>query len=339
MITSVSIERLRGIKQGELTDLTPLTVLLGPNGCGKSTVLDAMYIGAVDQPWQALRAAATRHQGMRYPLPWVFWKQGYGGNAQVRLERDAYQRAVVLSPPPFPYPRGRYRVDVEFRFNVYSGGFGGILGHVEYDDSAGPIVADGEAFTSDLSGLSMEPVRLVDPAIEDGQAPLYDLFMVARQTGRRAAVNDLVAAVTTPDAALEIGTEGDQPILHIATDDGTVPVALSGEGIRALTRTALELAAAEGGTLLLEEPEVHQHPATMALCAKAIVAGVARGVQVVVSTHSLELVDYLIEACGAEHLDKLSVYNLALRDGVLSYSRRTGDEAKFAREGMEWDLR
>ena len=60
MITSVSIENLRGIREGRLDGLAPLTVLVGPNGSGKSTVLDALLIGGAGAP---RRAPASRSSG------------------------------------------------------------------------------------------------------------------------------------------------------------------------------------------------------------------------------------------------------------------------------------
>ncbi len=49
MIRSVEIKNMRGIREGSLSDLTPLVVLVGPNGAGKSTVLDALLIAANPQ--------------------------------------------------------------------------------------------------------------------------------------------------------------------------------------------------------------------------------------------------------------------------------------------------
>lgn len=50
MIHTVEIRGLRGIREGTLNQLTPLVVLVGPNACGKSTVLEALFMGASNTP-------------------------------------------------------------------------------------------------------------------------------------------------------------------------------------------------------------------------------------------------------------------------------------------------
>ena len=91
---------------------------------------------------------------------------------------------------------------------------------------------------------------------------------------------------------------------------------------------------------MLEEPEVHQHPGALRQSAKAIWAAIRRGIQVVISTHSLEFIDTLLsEVQTQEELDEMSVFRLLLKEGCLSSSRIAGSDIAFSRTEIGDDLR
>lgn len=95
-----------------------------------------------------------------------------------------------------------------------------------------------------------------------------------------------------------------------------------------------------GGVVLLEEPEVHQRPRAIHQSAKAILAAVRREVQVVLSTHRLDLIDALLsEMQSDDELKKLSVYSLRLKDGCLKRFRVAGSDVAFQRVQIGDDLR
>jgi AAA15 family ATPase/GTPase len=71
VITSIEISGLRGIREGKLDDLTPLVILVGPNGCGKSTVLDALLVGANENLQEAADVAFRRHVGLKDSARWL----------------------------------------------------------------------------------------------------------------------------------------------------------------------------------------------------------------------------------------------------------------------------
>ena len=64
MISSIEIRNFRGIQSGKLEDLTPLTILVGPNGCGKSTILDALILGAHRQLFKAVQQLVKERNGL-----------------------------------------------------------------------------------------------------------------------------------------------------------------------------------------------------------------------------------------------------------------------------------
>jgi hypothetical protein len=89
----------------------------------------------------------------------------------------------------------------------------------------------------------------------------------------------------------------------------------------------------------MEEPEVHMHPGAIRQCARAILAAMRRKVQIVLSTHSLELIDALVGESSDDDLKQLSLYRLQLQAGSLKSSRLPGPEVAFARTEIQDDLR
>jgi hypothetical protein len=173
------------------------------------------------------------------------------------------------------------------------------------------------------------------------QAPLVDLFSEALEQGRREEARALLLEVLPGATNVEIGTyKNVPPRLVVVYPDRGVPLALAGDGILSLARMCLELAVRPGGVVLLEEPEVHQHPGAIHQSAKAIFAAVRREVQIVLSTHSLDLIDALLsEVQSDEELTKLAVYSLRLENGCLKHYRVAGPDVAFQRVQIGDDLR
>src|SRR5687768_7982718 len=74
MLTSLSIKGLRGLANASLDGLAPVTVLVGPNGSGKTTILEACGVVAagsnVAEAWGAvMRREWLGVEGIRYIVP------------------------------------------------------------------------------------------------------------------------------------------------------------------------------------------------------------------------------------------------------------------------------
>jgi hypothetical protein len=351
MIDTVEIQDLRGIREGQLTGLTPLTVLVGPSGSGKSTILDGLLIGGGREPLDGVDLAVHRSPGnMRSPARWLFWKGGHEGPVRVRatihgrfqeangvelIWRSGPERNPELVEGPGAIPYG----EIEARALSSAGDLGTALavrqlgkrtfflertvGHI-----FGSTARSGwpQVHLMASSGLGAPLDKVLTRSLERG-----------RFKGALGYLRNLVPAIQD----LRVVTDEDRASVHVVFDDRSVPLDLAGDGIRALVRTTLELTTAEKDDLvLLEEPDAHQHPAAVWQTARAIVGAIERGIQVVVSTHSLELIDGLIDALGDSRVKQLSVHRTKLTEaGELRVSRHGGEQAVHARSAMELDLR
>lgn len=327
MITSLEISGLRGIREGKLDGLTPLTILVGPNGCGKSTVLDALLIGASDPAQNALQRVAWRHKGLWQNLRWLLWRAEKGETAVVTTRNGSnlchsyelhaaspQQIQCRLHEPIQQETEGRKR-------------------------NPRAVVASVNSIPSEPRDKVLSPIRLLERLTEITDPPLHVLVTESYKRGRRGDIAKSVAKVVPGVRDVLILTEGDRPVVHLEYETHTVPVDLAGDGIHSLVRIFLELASSQRGLVLMEEPEAQQHPAAMHQTARAVVNAVREGTQVVLTTHSLELIDSFLAESSPEDIDRLSLYRLQLTDGKLIAVSVPGRDVAFARGQIEEDLR
>lgn len=340
MIQSIKIERLRGIREGELNDLTPLTILVGGNGSGKSTVLEALYIGANKSPAYAIGQSVLRRMDFPGNHRWLIWKEGREGNAVIDIKKpeggdvicevgttDIFFRLLYSSTPQ---PQNDKIKFIQFDRN----GFGQLQAQM-IDARGGALATTDVVFNESPSVLLLEPQRTTSREL----AITYD---DVRKAGGHKELNALLSEVIPNLEVIEIllgGTE-QAPVLHTTFSYKSVPVALAGEGILHLVHLALKMRIQPDGVVLIEEPEVHQHYRTMSLIAKVIWAAIRRDIQVILTTHSLEFIDAIIEEKPEDiSEDKLSLVRTTLINGALIATSYTGEQVAFARSQFGEELR
>ena len=330
MISSIEITRFRGIREGKLEDLAPLTVLVGANGCGKSTVLDGLLIGAKPAIGEGIGEAVVRHQGVRHGTRWLFWRAAEQGEAEIVVETSANSarqcRLLLINV---------HRIKCMHQ-SITAGA-----------RSDGKLLVDFPSLTDFSIPKPTAPypledvpdVHVVEWLEERIRTPLDELLTECSKRGQRGVVKSIVADLVPGLQDVLILTEDGAPIVYLELADYSVPAALAGDGIHSLLRISLELAARPNGVVLLEEPEVHQHPGAIRQTIRVILAAVRRNIQVVLTTHSLELIDALLAESSDEDLEKLALYRMELDDGRLISARMTGPEVAFSRIEIENDLR
>jgi len=329
-IQSIHIKGLRGIQDGELGELTPLVVLVGANGSGKSTVLDALLIGTAPVPAAAAAEVLTRRIGLPGSERWLLWKGPELGVASIQVTRsDAFVRTTELHGDP-----DRQQVVLAIS-DSKADSDPKMIGNANVQASEDGWHQSGIIPNDRLVSES----RFVEPLVPTLTLPLHDAYSRAVAQGHIGEIQALMKAVAGAEQVL-ILTERDRPVVFLVYPDYAVPAALAGAGVWSLLEISLRLAMPAGSLALIEEPEAGQHPGVIWHTASVILAAVRRGVQVVLSTHSLEFIDALVaEAHDDEELDLLGVYRLLLTGGELKKSRIPGREVAFVRATIAEDLR
>lgn len=333
MIHEVSIAGLRGVEQGRLTDLSPLVALVGPNGCGKSTVLDALLIGAGNDPGDDVGRAVQRRPDVWNGARWLVPRQAEPGT----LIEVARQRGGQLERRSTKLTFND-TIDADLAHDLSAQrpsvpASGSIMVDVDSPSGAHAALVGFLADNSYQCKLSEERVARWDTKLIDiphgSNQPLDALVVAAMERGRLdQAVSALRAVFGDRIRDVTILTDKAAPVVYVVHDRGNVPLMALGDGIPCIVRIALELAITPHGLILIEEPETHQSPRTIALLAQLIWTAVDRGVQVIASTHSVAFIEALRAHAPAWAQSDLNILGLALDSGKLTAERiATRDES------------
>jgi predicted ATPase len=336
MFTSVKISGFRGIERSEPVRLAPLTVLLGPSGSGKSAVLDALLIGSHTTPARAV-GRAVRRRGLKDSARWLVHRAEADAKATIVVSNGTVNRLTTLDFTEHTNElNGQVlrRVALETKDAGTGSARQGHTTDFAYDDTFKATQEEGEPrFAQEVHLVdSFQPYDTVALAKE------YDELL---RRGRVDAIDALVAKLVPRARGLRIGVDSQSaPLLHVVFEEerGAVPLGVAGDGVKLAARATMDLLAAHGGAVLFEEPDAHLHPAAIWLLAKAMVVAVRGGVQIVLSTHSLDLVDALIAEC-SDDLTRFAIVQTRLADGELMTSRVDGEAARHERVDLADDLR
>lgn len=329
MIRSVLIERLRGIRRGKLDDLSNLVILVGPNASGKSTILDALLIGANPSPPSGVGLAVQRHIGQERGTKWLSWKAGSEGHVRisVKTREGSTLECKVLQT------KQQHTINCQYFIREKS--------KTHQTTATVLFTPDNHFKTQGIVKLrdGLPEIRLIETWAGATHDPLHQIYSEAAEQGRKKQAIQLISDIVPEMDGIEVLTDNNKPYVAVTYKDRAIPVSLAGDGIQSMIRLCFGLAASPGGIVLIEEPEVHQHPGAMRQSARAIMATIRRGVQVVLSTHSLEFIDALLAECEECDLDEISLYRLRLDGGNLLSSCLSGEEVSSSRSEIENDLR
>jgi len=168
------------------------------------------------------------------------------------------------------------------------------------------------------------------------------LFSKVFDRGRKNAVLSLLreAMINMRDIGI-VKEKNREPVLKVLTDVESVPVYVFGDGFIALLRLTLLHSLLDRGILLLEEPETSMHPGYIALYASVLLEAARKGVQVFLTTHSLDLIKYVVqlgEDLGMmDHIKVIRMYRY--HEGVVAVEEMTCSDALGRMRELEEDLR
>lgn len=354
VIRNISIKNFRGFRDFRLEGLTDLTILTGRNGCGKSTVLDALHIANASNCAEAVGQVVNRHLLTKNGARWLFGDPSQVAEFESQNETERRLRRLELSESirhQDDHSRRAESTLLEPGERITS------LTRVNSFDQVELARGSHRATTFSLTGVTTFNIegdfiaeRIGTQNYSGGQTAIIDpsvtkelskLFSRAVQQGSRTRLQDLLRSVVPDLQSIQVLTEDDNSSrLYLEWPKRAIPLSLSGDGIAALLQIAIEAVVVDkGGLILVEEPEVFLHPRAISVVASLLLELMKEGRQVVITTHSLELIDSLLGWSAAEDRDQMSLFNLRPAEGAPQVVRWSGSKMDLVRSQVMDDLR
>ena len=300
MITNITLENFKCFRHVSINPKL-LTVLIGPNGTGKSSVLQALLLLK-----QSVGEGRIRCQGDFINLggPSDLVPSFLSDEPVIRLAFDGKENgsefrcnvrlSALLEPMPQSILPPSFSANAvplkKMRFVQAARGF------VRPSYPLGQEPSEEISLTKGLSELEellatnlvySTPMQQLSALVEKVTGTGLDTKMIP---GRRVEVKSLAP-------------------------NGTVNIVAEGFGTNALIQLFLQLIASQkGATVLIEEPEIHLHPKAQADLAEVMAeTAKAEDKQVIMTTHSEHLVErlLLLVAEGSLTPDDLAIYSFA----------------------------
>lgn len=328
IIESLSFEGLRGIHAATIDGLASITFLVGKNGSGKSTVLEAAgVIAAGSDPAAAFRAVAQREWlglgGMDY------WFGPKGATVKARVGGAERRSSIGLCPLEARLEQLALQRRADARLQaVY---LRAIPSQVIVDED-GELLAwhDGSpdrrysllcarpdrpvAARSRFAGHFSSSLRRALAAVK--LTPWYPSLMAYLQTIRPR--NDTIESIAVGDR--------DEPFVFERDPRTGYPLAYAGDGFRRLLEIAATLAEAKGGIAAIDEPEAFAHPGLFRPLAGLFRHASDEGTQLLIATHSIELVRDALDAM-EDIVDRCAVIGLRNDAGTITATTSRGRDA------------
>ncbi|RLF25004.1 MAG: hypothetical protein DRM97_02730 [Thermoprotei archaeon] len=337
MIRSIRLERFRGVQEGFIDDLRQVTLLIGRNGSGKSSILEALYMmSACSSPIDDVRGINK--------LDYVVNRRGSRGSWDDARSILWY---TLDTSNPITIELGIREGKCTFQI------FDAPLSHrpVRLKTPAGFVeLAEGYCAKSPQE-LWLTTSRIDIKGLTELRDYLrgflfIDRHLLAKPKAIEKSSWSKVAAKRLDKQIIfmireefEVDAEsltyipiGDEYCLALQTSETTTRVDDLGDGARAALLSSLLILAYRPTLVLIEEPELHMHPAGLYTYMKFLLKLMKQfNAQLIASTHSIELVQ-ITEALAKELNLDFTVKFIEREKGVLKARSFSSDDIEMLRK-------
>jgi len=301
---SLAIENFRGIERLEITDLKKINLLVGRNQCGKTSILEAIFLlSGMSNPILPLNIHQFRNLLLTddEDFCFMFRNLDFGNSISIEGSLDDKRRSLSITPRYMNYEKQlpnsspqKAQIDPQDRFTTSTTSVRSIEGLLfDFRDSRGTKFETFCSLKGKETGLAAEYKEPLRCTYLNPYSIFLQLDKKVEELLVKKKLNRIIEVLREIDWRVEdirLGTGG-----MIYVDLGLeklVPINIMGDGIRRILAFLAAMSDTKNGVLLVDEIDNGFHHTSLPVAWKALFAASKEyNVQIIATTHSYECIE------------------------------------------------
>lgn len=334
MINTLSIENFRGIHRTEIPDLSRINLFFGKNNCGKSSVLEALFVLSNRlNPTLALKINELRHYNNNTleGLSSSFYNRDIDTPIHISSESTKYGRynmtiiterilsKEITDNAPINYDGKEYRLKV----STNSNGKPNVTTGFEVTRKDGRLVLtlqDTPTEQHEDTCIYMTPTY-----------PFFEAVDVLKDMLQNKQKESLILSLQTLEPSIsDISVIGNDIMVDVGINK-LLPINILGDGIRKILSIILNINACKDGMLLIDEVDNGFHFSSMTSLWQTILSTASEcNTQIFITTHNIDSLKslniVLNKQANSQMRREISAYKLMKKDNAELIALRYGFE-------------
>lgn len=348
MIKDFLAGNYRGLHTLELRDLQNINIFVGPNNCGKTSILEAIILSGLFEDVDLLvNTLVSRYHGFNaeyfesiFPIgkePVICLKSKIN-NDKVLHTHILYRKSQMISKEEPTRISNVFELQFSYRYD-------GITEEENPDIFQVRFVEVEHSYRVEIGKASQNILDIKIPCkfvsfsrFASSENLIEDVDKVLDQNLRK----DLIEILNIFDDEIEnFEIIGKGRTIKLFKRNGQEPLTLHdyGNGMYKAFYIATSALLAKNGVLLVDEIEAGIHSRALTdFIAKLLKVCSDNNVQLFLTTHSLEAIDIILDDC-REKLDETAIYHIRNRDNKTFAKRYGGNKLFDLRNEIGFDVR
>jgi len=308
MFDNVQISGFRSIKKSEIEHLNRMNFFIGPNNCGKSSFLEAIYLLSSPLNIQAFfTILGTRSNGFRLSqksfvsdASWLFFKKELSNkiNISCLIEKNKYSVSMQLKD-------FRQNTQGKMSFTVAQNIEIGKL-TLTFTDQTKNIPRSADFSFTNAPGWAipvsqfppLQPAGFINPHWHSDQMVGVNEFSYALKNNFTSNCIELIREFDPQikDIKIILDDDGIAELYIDSTDLGLYPITLIGDGYKRLFLSSIMMAQVQNGCLLIDEFDSGIHYKALKRYIEWLLSTAEKyNIQLFLSTHSFDVLSVIAD--------------------------------------------